>query len=155
MRCGSTSFVILRLMLFASATGATRHRIGWVTFSHCATLLLTTIPTLHQVFAEVVAGLSCLTALIYLIPHVPRSNLEVAWDSVLVILWLVLTARFAQGYLGPEPRKPGPDYVRLRWSVYLDMVGLALWTVDAIAVLIYKAINRERRSRFAGQGSKA
>ncbi|PHH50606.1 hypothetical protein CFIMG_006458RA [Ceratocystis fimbriata CBS 114723] len=126
MRCGSTSFVILRLMLFASA-----------------------------VFAEVVAGLSCLTALIYLIPHVPRSNLEVAWDSVLVILWLVLTARFAQGYLGPEPRKPGPDYVRLRWSVYLDMVGLALWTVDAIAVLIYKAINRERRSRFAGQGSKA
>ncbi|KAL5598347.1 hypothetical protein BROUX41_003594 [Berkeleyomyces rouxiae] len=124
-RCGSTSFVVLRLMLFASA-----------------------------IFAEVVAGLSCLTALVYLIPHVPRSTLEVAWDSVLVILWLVLTARFAQSYLGPEPRRPGPDYVRLRWSVYMDMVGLALWTVDAIAVLVYKAINRERRARFAGHGVK-
>lgn len=71
-----------------------------------------------------------------------------AWDSLLVILWLALTARFAQVYLGPRPEKPGPDYLRLRWSVYLDMAGLALWTLDAVAVLIHKAINRDRRSSF-------
>lgn len=50
----------------------------------------------RQVYAEVVAGLSALTALLLLIPAILRFALVWAWNVVLFVLWITLFGLFGR-----------------------------------------------------------
>jgi hypothetical protein len=47
-----------------------------------------------QVFAEVVGGLSAITAILYLIPFILRFAVVWVWNLVLFILWIALFGLF-------------------------------------------------------------
>jgi len=51
-----------------------------------------------QIFAEVVGGLSALTAILYMIPVVMRRAppLLFAWDVIVFLLWVVLFGIFGK-----------------------------------------------------------
>lgn len=62
--------------------------------SLCADKTLRANTVSPQVYAEVVAGLSALTTLLYCIPFILRFAFVWAWNLILFILWIVLFGIF-------------------------------------------------------------
>jgi len=49
-----------------------------------------------QIYAEVVGGLSALTAMLYCIPYILRFAVTWVWNFILFILWIVLFGIFGK-----------------------------------------------------------
>lgn len=103
------------------------------------------------VYAVVVAGISCVTVLIYALPNKWKfvSWYFFAWDLVLVILWLALFGIFGKLYFHEDPE--GDSGVqRMKNAVWVDLVNAILWL---ITFLFSGAIFwHERRTRTLHTG---
>ncbi|KAK4117675.1 hypothetical protein N656DRAFT_773860 [Canariomyces notabilis] len=102
------------------------------------------------VYAEVVGGLSALTAILYCIPFILRFALVWAWNMILFILWIALFGVFASMYIHQDARG-NSDIQRLKNAVWVVLVNALLWLVGTFAHFIYWWGHRERRSRFTGR----
>ena len=135
-------------------------------------------PLTCQVFAVVVASLSAVTAVLFMIPFVLRFVATVAWSFVLFILWIAVFGVFArvglrlspspfdslrlpsspflsqlthlQMYLHENPNR-NADIVRLKRAVWVDLANAIGWLLAALSGLVYWCLHRERRSRFTGR----
>lgn len=77
------------------------------------------------VYAIVVAALTILTALLFVVPAVRSARL---WpvDGLLFFLWMVLFAVFGRLYLGEDCEGSGACG-RMKTAVWFDLVGMLLW----------------------------
>ncbi|VBB73706.1 Putative protein of unknown function [Podospora comata] len=102
------------------------------------------------IYAEVVGGLSALTALLYCIPYILRFAAIWVWNLVLFILWIVLFGIFGKMYINENP-EGNHDIVRMRSAVWVVLANAILWLVSFIANLTYWWMHKERRSRFTSR----
>ncbi|PKS13223.1 hypothetical protein jhhlp_000569 [Lomentospora prolificans] len=118
------------------------------------------------IFAEVVAGLSALTAMLYLIPCILRFMAVWIWNLILFILWISLFGLFAKVRHTPffcpkatrcmyihRPTNGNGAVRRMKAAVWVDLVSAILWLVATLAALAYWWGHRERRSRFTGRAT--
>lgn len=107
------------------------------------------------VFAEVVAGLSIITAIVYLVPAI-KSTKYFAWDVVLLyvprcyyyawnlwcfedgivnmvnsLFWLILFGIFGKMYL-PEDCEGASGCQSMKAAVWFDMLGMIFWFSSAV-----------------------
>lgn len=102
------------------------------------------------VFAEVVGGLSAVTALVLCVPFILRFWAVWAWNIVLFILWIALFGVFGKMYISENPEGNG-GIQRMKNAVWVDLVNALLWLITAMAHLGYWLQHRERHSRFTGR----
>jgi len=102
------------------------------------------------VYAEVVGGLSALTAAVYCIPFVLRLSHVWIWNLALFILWIALFGVFGSMYINENP-EGNADIQRMKNAVWLVLVNALLWLVNTIAAFVYWWRHRERVTRFTGR----
>jgi len=102
------------------------------------------------VFAEVVGGLSAITALLYFLPFILRFALVWAWNLILFILWIALFGVFGAMYIKENPEGNG-DIQRMKNAVWVVLANAILWLIATIGYFVYWWSHRERRSRFTGR----
>ncbi|KAL2257086.1 hypothetical protein VTK26DRAFT_683 [Humicola hyalothermophila] len=102
------------------------------------------------IYAEVVAGLSALTTLLYCIPYVLRFALVWAWNLVLFILWIALFGIFARIYIN-EDAGGNSDIQRMKNAVWVVLASAILWLIGCLAHFVYWWGHRDRRSRFTSR----
>ena len=102
-----------------------------------------------QVYAEVTASLSAVTATLYLIPFVSRIPMLFAWDLILFILWIALFAIFGKMYIGTRADDYGIQ--RMKNAVWVDLVNALLWLISACGMLVYWIKHRNNKTRFTGR----
>ncbi|PSR94015.1 hypothetical protein BD289DRAFT_364082 [Coniella lustricola] len=102
------------------------------------------------VYAEVVGGLSALTALVYFIPFVLRIWLVWVWDLILFVLWIALFGVFGKMYIHENPEGDS-GIQRMKNAVWVDLVCALLWLILAVASFGYWWGHRERHTRFTGR----
>ncbi|TLD07908.1 hypothetical protein PgNI_10477 [Pyricularia grisea] len=102
------------------------------------------------VFAEVVAGISVFTTLVYLIPFVLRFAGVPIWNLILFILWIAVFGVFGSMYINEDP-EGDQGIQRMKNAVWVDLANALLWLIIAIASGVYWWSHRERRSRFTGR----
>ncbi|KAK3112145.1 hypothetical protein LTR53_011888 [Teratosphaeriaceae sp. CCFEE 6253] len=83
------------------------------------------------VFAEVVAGLSAVTCIVYAVPVV-KSWWGFAWDGVLFILWAALFGTFGHLYIPAHPTPKQGGQRRMKHAVWVDLVNMLLWFATAL-----------------------
>jgi len=102
------------------------------------------------IYAEVVAGLSALTAILLMVPFMLRFMVVWVWDFVLFVLWVALFGVFGKMYIHEDPE--GNDAIeRMKSAVWVDLANAIGWLVAALASFGYWWSHRERRSRFTGR----
>ncbi|KAI1840948.1 hypothetical protein JX265_004666 [Neoarthrinium moseri] len=78
-------------------------------------------------YATVVAGMSCITCVVYAIPFAPVHRLF-AWDLTLFILWIAVFGTFANIFLKREEDEYEGTSVRvMKVGVWIDLVNCLLW----------------------------
>ncbi|KAH7063131.1 hypothetical protein B0J12DRAFT_562847 [Macrophomina phaseolina] len=92
------------------------------------------------VYAEVTAGLSAITCLVYLVPMV-HSLFFFAWDWVLFILWVVVFGIFGRMYINEAPEYVA-GIVRMKHAVWVDLVCMLLWFITAVYGTVMWWMNR-------------
>ncbi|KAI7920128.1 hypothetical protein M0657_006720 [Pyricularia oryzae] len=102
------------------------------------------------VFAEVVAGISVFTTLVYLIPFVLRFAGVPIWNLILFILWIAVFGVFGSMYIKEDP-EGNQAIQRMKNAVWVDLANALLWLIIAIFSGVYWWGHRERRSRFTGR----
>lgn len=102
------------------------------------------------VYAEVVGGLSALTAVLYLVPFILRFWLVWAWNLVLFILWIALFGVFGKMYIHEDPEGDA-GVRRMKSAVWVDLASALLWFLTFLGALGYWWHHRERVSRFTGR----
>ncbi|KAK3348923.1 hypothetical protein B0T25DRAFT_445373 [Lasiosphaeria hispida] len=102
------------------------------------------------VYAEVVGGLSAITAVLYFIPFLLRFALVWVWNLVLFILWIALFGIFGKMYINENPEGNG-DMQRLKNAVWVVLANALLWLIATLAHFVYWWGHRERRSRFTSR----
>jgi len=102
------------------------------------------------VYAEVVGGISALSALLLMIPFFLRFALSWAWNLVLFILWIALFGTFGAMYIKEDPEGNG-DIMRMKNAVWVDLASALLWFISALAGFAYWSKHKERKSRFTGR----
>ncbi|KAL2135026.1 hypothetical protein VTI74DRAFT_10063 [Chaetomium olivicolor] len=102
------------------------------------------------VYAEVVGGLSALTAILYFVPYILRFALVWAWNLVLFILWIALFGLFGRMYIHEDPEGNG-DIQRMKNAVWIVLTSAILWLIGVLAHFIYWWGHRERRTRFTNR----
>ncbi|KAK4039582.1 hypothetical protein C8A01DRAFT_46991 [Parachaetomium inaequale] len=102
------------------------------------------------VYAEVVGGLSALTAILYCIPFILRFALVWAWNLVLFILWIALFGIFGKMFINEDAKGNG-DMQRMKNAVWVVLASAILWLIGVLAHFIYWWAHRERRSRFTSR----
>lgn len=102
------------------------------------------------VYAEVVGGLSALTALLYFIPVLVRFALVWAWNLILFILWIALFGVFGRMYIGENP-EGNSDIQRMKNAVWVVFANAILWLIGTIAHFVYYWRHKDRVSRFTGR----
>ena len=103
-------------------------------------------------FAVVVAGLSCISALLFNIPRI-KSHYVFAWDWLLTIFWLAIFGKYAQVFLGRDPNNPkqkyeGTDTQQMKNVVWIDLINMFLW----LATASYGTFTFIRRRKQAKNG---
>lgn len=83
------------------------------------------------VYAEVVAGLSAFTCLVYGIPFF-KSYWAFGWDWVLFILWVALFGIFGKIYIPAHPTPKQAGIIRMKHAVWVDLTSMLLWFITAI-----------------------
>ena len=98
------------------------------------------------VFAEVVAGLSAVTVLVYCIPVVLRlQRFWAAWDLVLFILWASVLGVFGSIYIGAKPSPQQGGQRRMKNAVWVDLTNMLLWLVTtAYGIIIWLRASNTR-----------
>ncbi|KAI3327155.1 hypothetical protein HD806DRAFT_486182 [Xylariaceae sp. AK1471] len=102
------------------------------------------------VYAIVVASLSALTAILYLIPYILRFAVVPAWSFVLFVLWIALFGLFGSMYIHEDP-EGNSDIQRMKNAVWVDLANALLWLIGTITGAAYWWFHRERRTRFTGR----
>ncbi|KAK4133482.1 hypothetical protein BT67DRAFT_404761 [Trichocladium antarcticum] len=102
------------------------------------------------IFAQVVGGLSALTAVLCLIPFVLRFALVWAWNLILFILWITLFGLVGNLYIKQDANGDG-DIQRMKNAVWVVLASAILWLIGTLAHFIYWWGHRERRSRFTSR----
>ena len=91
------------------------------------------------IYAEVTAGLSAITAIVYLLaplmlkdrPLAHRTPLHLpslAWEFIICILWLTLFGVFGKMYISEDPVGDS-GIVRMKHAVWVDLTNLLLWVI--------------------------
>lgn len=104
-----------------------------------------------QVYAEVTASLSAVTAALYLIPFFSRIPFLFAWDLILFILWIALFGTFGKMYINTQADDYGIQ--RMKNAVWVDLVNALLWLISACGMLVYWVKHRNNRTRFTGRAT--
>ncbi|GAP89932.1 hypothetical protein SAMD00023353_4400380 [Rosellinia necatrix] len=102
------------------------------------------------IYAIVVASLSAVTAILYLIPFILRFAAVPVWSFVLFILWIALFGLFGSMYIHEKPEGNG-DIQRMKNAVWVDLANALLWLIGAGAAAVYWWLHRQRNSRFTGR----
>jgi H+/Cl- antiporter ClcA len=105
-----------------------------------------------QVYAEVVASISAVTALVYMIPFVSRIPLLFIWDTLLFILWIALFGVFGHLYIHANAQGDS-GITRMKNAVWVDLVNALLWLGSAVGMLVYWVTHRGGRTRFTGRAA--
>ncbi|KAF2158996.1 hypothetical protein M409DRAFT_30531 [Zasmidium cellare ATCC 36951] len=104
------------------------------------------------VFAEVVAGMSAVTCLIYGACFFIPGEKFFAWDWVLFILWTALFGLFGNIYIGAKPTPEQHGQQRMKNAVWVDLVNMLLWLASAIYSTIIFWRSRNNRTLHTGRG---
>lgn len=127
----------------------------------------------QQIYAEVVGGLSALTAILLVIPYFLRFAVAWVWNLILFILWMALFGIFAkvlsppmhssafsncetdialrnQMYLNEKPEGNG-DIQRMKNALWVVLANAILWLITTVAGFVYWWRHRDRVSRFTGR----
>ncbi|KAK3695618.1 hypothetical protein B0T22DRAFT_367577 [Podospora appendiculata] len=102
------------------------------------------------VYAEVVGGLSALTALLFCIPFVLRFAFVWVWSTILFILWIALFGIFGAMYIHENP-EGNSDIQRMKNAVWVVLTNALLWLLASVGGFIYWWGHKERHSRFTGR----
>ncbi|KAL1869839.1 hypothetical protein VTK73DRAFT_2913 [Phialemonium thermophilum] len=102
------------------------------------------------VYAEVVGGLSAVTAILYFIPFILRYAVVWVWNVVLFALWIALFAVFGSMYIKENAEGDGAIQ-RMKNAVWVDLANALLWLIAAVASFAYWWRHRERHTRFTGR----
>ena len=102
------------------------------------------------VFAEVVAGLSAFTVLIYGIPFV-KSYWAFGWDWLLFILWTGLFGVFGKIYIPSHPTPKQDGQIRMKHAVWVDLINMLLWFVTAVLSTVIFFRSRNSRTLHTGR----
>lgn len=103
------------------------------------------------VFAEVVAGLSAFTCIIYGIPFI-KSYWAFGWDWILFILWTALFGLFGSIFIKDHPTPKQGGQIRMKHAVWVDLVNMLLWLITAIYGTVIFVRNRQTRTLHTGRG---
>jgi hypothetical protein len=99
------------------------------------------------VYAVTVAGMSCVTCLVYFAPVV-KSWVFWPWDLLLFILWTAVFGNFARIFLHANPKdfKPGfsPSYARMHNGIWVDLVNMLLWFITGTWAAVVFCMHRKR-----------
>ncbi|KAF2157145.1 hypothetical protein K461DRAFT_219852 [Myriangium duriaei CBS 260.36] len=102
------------------------------------------------VYAEVVAGLSAFTCLIYAVPLI-KSYWFFGWDLILFILWTALFGIFARLYIHEHPTPEQHGLARMKHAVWIDLINMLLWLVTAVYGAIIFFRHRGTRTTHTGR----
>jgi hypothetical protein len=102
------------------------------------------------VYAEVVGGLSALTAVLYMVPFILRFAAVTIWSLILFILWIALFGLFGSMYI-KEDAENNDGIQRMKNAVWVDLANALLWLIGTVASAAYWWTHRERHSRFTGR----
>ncbi|KAK3298131.1 uncharacterized protein B0H64DRAFT_65547 [Chaetomium fimeti] len=102
------------------------------------------------IYAEVVGGLSALTAILYCVPFILRFAVVWVWNLILFILWIALFGIVGKMYIHEDPEGNG-DLQRMKNAVWVVLASAILWLIGVLAHFIYWWGHRERRSRFTSR----
>ncbi|KAI9844164.1 MAG: hypothetical protein M1837_005764 [Sclerophora amabilis] len=97
------------------------------------------------IYAVVVAGLSALTTLVYLVPFV-KSYFMFGWDAILFLLWMVVFGTFGKMFIEEDPEGDG-GIQRMKNAVWVDLVNMVLWFITAVYGGF--TFSRRRRTQFS------
>jgi hypothetical protein len=103
-----------------------------------------------QVFAEVTASLSAISALLYLIPFICRIPLLFIWDTILFILWIAVFGIFGNLYIKANAQGDS-GIIRMKHAVWVDLVNALLWLISAIGMLVFWVRHRGARTKWTGR----
>lgn len=103
------------------------------------------------IFAEVVAGLSVITALLYAIPLISRIPSVFVWDSILFLLWIAVFGVFGQMYINVDSTG-NSSLRRMKNAVWIDLANAICWLISAIGMAIFWYW-RKRKSLYTGRAS--
>jgi len=81
-------------------------------------------------YAETIAGLSGITAIVYSIPFV-KSHFLFAWDTLLFIFWVAVFGTFGKIYLNADPAPGDDNTLRMKNAVWVDLFNMLLWFISA------------------------
>ncbi|KAI1187822.1 hypothetical protein F5B17DRAFT_430162 [Nemania serpens] len=102
------------------------------------------------VYAIVVASLSAVTAILYLIPFVLRLAVVPVWSFILFVLWIALFGLFGSIYINESPHGDA-DIQRMKNAVWVDLANAFLWLIGTAAAAADWWFHRRRNSRFTGR----
>jgi len=103
------------------------------------------------VYAEVCAGLSAFTVLVYAVPFL-KSYMAFAWDWVLFCLWTALFGIFGHIYIPAHPTPKQSGQIRMKHAVWVDLVNMLLWLITAIYATVIFFRHRTGRTLHTGRG---
>ncbi|GAB7346462.1 hypothetical protein MBLNU457_5154t1 [Dothideomycetes sp. NU457] len=102
------------------------------------------------VFAEVVAGLSAVSCLLYGIPFL-KSYWLWAWDFCLFVLWTALFGLFGSIYIKDHPTPEQKGQIRMKNAVWVDLANMLLWLITFVYGLIIWFRRRQNRTMHTGR----
>lgn len=103
------------------------------------------------VYAEVIAGLSAATVLVYGALFFVPSHMFFAWDWILFILWVALFGVFGDIYIGSHPTPEQSGQIRMKNAVWIDLINLLLWFITAVYLTIVFFKSRTTRTLHTGR----
>lgn len=102
------------------------------------------------VYAEIVAGLSAVTAVLYMVPFILRFAAVTVWSFILFALWIALFGLFGSMYIR-ENAEGNAGVQRMKNAVWVDLASALLWLIGTVGSAVYWWSHRERHSRFTGR----
>ncbi|KAI1813139.1 hypothetical protein GGS20DRAFT_577804 [Poronia punctata] len=103
------------------------------------------------VYALVVATLSAVTAVLYLIPAILRHRIVPIWSFIIFILWIALFGIFGKMFIDRDP-KGNQDVQRMKNAVWVDLANALLWLIGTGAAAAYWW-SKSRVTRWTGRAN--
>jgi len=102
------------------------------------------------VYAEIVGGLSALTAILYMVPFILKFAAVSVWSFIIFTLNIALFGLFGSMYIKENAEGDG-GIMRMKNAVWVDLASALLWLIGTIGSAVYWWSHRERHSRFTGR----
>jgi len=103
------------------------------------------------VFAVVVAILSVITNIVYIIP-LPLWRYLFPWDFILFFLWVVVTGIFGNLYAKEDP-EGNKDIKMMKNAVWIDLVSLIFAFIIAVMHLTLFIRHRRNKTLWTGRAT--